>query len=708
MCGASVCVVFLSHKSGSMVKIRAYAAAVVLSLSASADAFAPVSISGALPRGRPARRQAARGGALTHLSAVAPYADDTKEGGTQTAQRKAFVTPVVEDIPWRAQSPYRNDDAKTIAYLNQFPNTWQPAERIAQDRSQDLGKAKDYVSTSGIRLQTADTLKVYDAAVVGTGPAGVAIALNLARQGMSVTMIGPIGGAWPNNYGVWLDEWDELGLPDMCLEQTYESTRITISGDESIGIPRAYGKVNGNKCREWMLEQCAELGVHVLEGIVCDKSTGKGKEKSTMTLTNGQSISCRVPIVAAGHYSPLVKYQSPGVEFMRMQGEYMTRDWQQLMQIPSDERIVITKKAPTGTLVRDNDGNVIDNYRFSEHVESGPLSQLSWKHSVQFDSVRPGQHAWGWNWGWNVILRGLKVPEWIPFFGGCEAIGGGAPGYQIAYGITVECENEHGFPLNEMLLMDFSTEHLVGDSALEGGVEGHIPTFLYAFPYDKNTVFLQETHLVARNHRAQCKSLEMEEMVRRLERRIDTLGLKVKKRYDEECSVIPMGGPLPVLGQPTVAYGAAAIMVHPASGYMINRVILQAPEVAAAIASTLRDTDCPKLAAEAGWEAIWPKHRLIERDLYCFGMEVLLDLDLALLRDFFGAFFADPRDKMWREFLAWRMTNPGDKPYKMSVFMILQFFRGSPRLKGRLIRDAMFKDGLHLLKSIFELPFPFD
>jgi len=39
--------------------------------------------------------------------------------------------------------------------------------------------------------------------------------------------------------------------------------------------------------------------------------------------------------------------------------------------------------------------------------------------------------------------------------------------------------------------------------------EGHVPTFLYAFPYDKNKVFLQETHLVARNHRATCKSLEV-------------------------------------------------------------------------------------------------------------------------------------------------------------------------------------------------------
>lgn len=686
------------------------AAATVISLSASASAFAPAT---PLPRSRhtplsashraPASRRLA-------LRAIAPgRTEDAVGEEQQLPERKSFVPPRVVNSPWRVQSPYRNNDGASTSYLNQFPNTWQPAERIADEKSRDRRGEGDTVSTSGVRLQTADTTKTYDAAVVGTGPAGLAIAMNLAKNGMSVAVLGPIAGAWPNNYGVWLDEWAALGLPDYCLEHTYKSTRITISATESIGIDRSYGKVSGNKCRQYMLEQCAEYGVHVLEGIVTARETDREQRRSTMVLSNGQRLGCRVPVVAAGHYSPLVKYQSPGVEFMRVEGEYMTRDWQQLMQIPPDERIIITRKAPTGTTTLNADGSEPDkNYRFSEHVESGPLSQLSWQHSVQFDSVRPGQHAWGWNWGWNVILRGFRVPEWIPLFGGCEAIGGGAPGYQIAYGITVECENEHGFPLDEMLLMDFSTEHLKGDTELEGGEEGHIPTFLYAFPYDKNKVFLQETHLVARNHRATCKSLEMEEMVRRLDRRIDSLGLKVRKRYDEECSVIPMGGPLPVLAQPTVAYGASAIMVHPASGYMINRVILQAPEVAAAIASTLRTTDCPKQAAEAGWEAIWPKHRLIERDLYCFGMEVLLDLDLALLRDFFGAFFANPREKAWREFLAWNMTRPGEKPYSMSVFMILQFFRGSPRLKGRLIRDAMFKDGLHLLKSIFELPFPFD
>ncbi len=37
-------------------------------------------------------------------------------------------------------------------------------------------------------------------------------------------------------------------------------------------------------------------------------------------------------------------------------------------------------------------------------------------------------------------------------------------------------------------------------------------------------------------------------------------------------------------------------------------------------------------------------------------MQVLLDLDVQLLRSFFRAFFADPSETMWRKFLAWDMT----------------------------------------------------
>ena len=42
-----------------------------------------------------------------------------------------------------------------------------------------------------------------------------------------------------------------------------------------------------------------------------------------------------------------------------------------------------------------------------------------------------------------------------------------------------------------MLLMDFSTDHLEGDADLEGGIDGHIPTFVYVFPYDEKRMFVQ-------------------------------------------------------------------------------------------------------------------------------------------------------------------------------------------------------------------------
>jgi len=242
----------------------------------------------------------------------------------------------------------------------------------------------------------------------------MALALAMAREGLSVAIVGPVSASWPNNYGVWLDEWDELGLPDDCLETVYESTRITISGEESIAIPRSYGKVNGNRFRQYMLEECAERGVHVLEGIVTGTEQDHDIGQTKMVFSNGQKLACRVPVVAAGHYSPLVKYQvvilpihtrthtytytyththththtrthtstststhtqdhalahthtqthththtsthtsthaharahtqqSPGVEFMRMEGEYMTRDWQSLMQTAPESRIRIS------------------------------------------------------------------------------------------------------------------------------------------------------------------------------------------------------------------------------------------------------------------------------------------------------------------------------------------------------------------------------
>ena len=42
--------------------------------------------------------------------------------------------------------------------------------------------------------------------------------------------------------------------------------------------------------------------------------------------------------------------------------------------------------------------------------------------------------------------------------------------------------------------------------------------------------------------------------------------LQVKEIHEEEWSYIPVGGPLPLPDQPITAFGAAANLVHPATG----------------------------------------------------------------------------------------------------------------------------------------------
>ena len=50
-----------------------------------------------------------------------------------------YIIPV-QGTPWRELTPIRNNDVKSQRYLNQFPNTWQPAERLAEQRSQQSPK----------------------------------------------------------------------------------------------------------------------------------------------------------------------------------------------------------------------------------------------------------------------------------------------------------------------------------------------------------------------------------------------------------------------------------------------------------------------------------------------------------------------------------------------------------------------------------------
>ena len=64
-----------------------------------------------------------------------------------------------------------------------------------------------------------------DVLVLGAGPAGMAIASALGKEKLDVEVLSPNGPdePWPNTYGIWGKEVDQLGLQDL-LEYRWKNT----------------------------------------------------------------------------------------------------------------------------------------------------------------------------------------------------------------------------------------------------------------------------------------------------------------------------------------------------------------------------------------------------------------------------------------------------------------------------------------------------
>ena len=70
--------------------------------------------------------------------------------------------------------------------------------------------------------------------VVGAGPAGIATAARLSSQGVSVVVLDPDPlRQWPNNYGVWEDEFEALNLSD-CLDRTWPQSLVWLDEHKSL------------------------------------------------------------------------------------------------------------------------------------------------------------------------------------------------------------------------------------------------------------------------------------------------------------------------------------------------------------------------------------------------------------------------------------------------------------------------------------------
>lgn len=413
-----------------------------------------------------------------------------------------------------------------------------------------------------------------DVTVVGCGPAGVALAAELGKQGLQVALVGP-DLPFVNTYGVWVDEFEALGLAG-TLGRTWPRTLSYFDADAPTVIERMYGVADRNKLREELMGRCLASGNVRYKVGELDEIRREGPLESTLVCMDGSTVRTKFVVVATG--------------------------------------------AAAGKFIEYDD-------------------------------------------------NGIEVAA------------------QTAYGIEAEVEG-YPFDQDEMLFMDYRRQHAAdagaGASAadLAEAAGDEVPSFLYAMsPDHKNRAFLQETCLATR------PALPFEELKRRLYARCEREGIKIVNVVDEEWSHIPLGGPLPKARQEHVGFGAAANLVHPATGYSVTRSIGVAPEVARVIADSLRTAESSgaesaDIAAKA-WDALWSDELRRQSSFQVFGMELLADLNLKEINNFFTTFFALP-NKYWTGFL-----RSGLSSTDLLMFAFVFFLQAPNSMRVRLLEHLV-------------------
>eukprot|EP00798_Chlamydomonas_sp_ICE-L_P023577 gene23577-9104_t len=180
---------------------------------------------------------------------------------------------------------------------------------------------------------------------------------------------------------------------------------------------------------------------------------------------------------------------------------------------------------------------------------------------------------------------------------------------------------------SKMLFMDWRDDHTKGDEKMRAENKA-LPTFLYAMPFSKTKVFLEETSLVAR------PAISFSDLKERLDARLKWLGIKVTKIEEEEYCLIPMGGVLPKHPQRVLALGGTAGMP----------LAPKRPPQKLTVEMSKR-----RYGRQMAHSGEFAKRAFSLRN------DILLSLNLAQTRQFFSAFFS-LSDFHWHGFLSARLT----------------------------------------------------
>jgi len=146
----------------------------------------------------------------------------------------------------------------------------------------------------------------FDVIIVGAGPAGIRLVEQVSLYGMKVCCVDPNPlSIWPNNYGVWSDEFEGFGLED-CLDKTWPMASIYIDDNKTKYLDRCYGRVNKRKLKEKLVKSC------VLNGVRFYKAKAMQIEhhefESVVVCDDGVELKGSLVVDASGFRSNFIEY----------------------------------------------------------------------------------------------------------------------------------------------------------------------------------------------------------------------------------------------------------------------------------------------------------------------------------------------------------------------------------------------------------------
>ncbi|MGL5850962.1 MAG: lycopene cyclase family protein [Phycicoccus sp.] len=236
---------------------------------------------------------------------------------------------------------------------------------------------------------------------------------------------------------------------------------------------------------------------------------------------------------------------------------------------------------------------------------------------------------------------------------------------QTAYGVVVPATDaEPIVPQGDALFMDWRADH----------GEGGWPTFLYGIPVGADRVLLEETSLARR------PGLPVAVLRRRLHARLERHGIRVPHDASTETVRFPVDRPRHDT-EAAIGFGAAAPLVHPATGFSIGAALGLAGPLADAVAAHLGAG--PAAAGDAARRVVWSPSARSVHGLRRIGLEAMLRMPPAEVPGFFDVFFALPERQRWA-YLTGRADLAGTMRTMAGLFAASDW-----RLRRRLMLPAL-------------------